>query len=608
VLVLMQGRQVPGGGPQHLGTGILDGTTPIWGVVYIFIAAAVSALASTLAERQMKDLHNTGRQRVGDRFYIHKFHLDAGTLLVSSAVWLLPSRQTYTSLDWDEAPLVLCALVQSWLAALVARHFSTVAKAVAQTMSVVVVYFAFARGPHHERHVLVGARFTFSLASVCLGLIVLASACVFQTGRINVLEIRSLGLTVRQSASEQGASERATASSSLGKYALLLLLIAADSARELTRQWALGGGSVIVFQSVTVMNSACSICIASIMAAMSEGRDGLKLAWDLRRIAKCLVVSLFFSLAATMGNMAYVFGITATVSTILGYFYMPISALAGRWVLGRSYMWLEWFALLIVTLSSIAYSMLETYAREDAPSAEAGSSSTLSMGMVLSSVCLSVLGSLLSEKILQGERLPFCIQKVHLEAGSLVTAVVVLFLMPFVTRRRLDRVWFDRPLDAECSAQSPACRQGPDFCAGAQCGCECGAGFLVGWNRRIALLLVLNILQGWIGGLVAKHTSTVHKGIAQCCSLLVIYAVGRTFMPQSSGPSSIAMTLVTLIVPLSVVLFQCASSEMEKVWKLRAEQSGAGAGPQAPGEATSPRARGQQVELAGSFSFKPATA
>lgn len=58
-------------------------------------------------------------------------------------------------------------------------------------------------------------------------------------------------------------------------------------------------------------------------------------------------------------NMAYSQGIDAALALVLGRVYIPVAAVGARCVLGKFYMWLEYAAIGILTLATVAFGYLK---------------------------------------------------------------------------------------------------------------------------------------------------------------------------------------------------------------------------------------------------------
>merc|ERR1719329_1839133 len=165
--------------------------------------------------------------------------------------------------------------------------------------------------------------------------------------------------------------------------------------------WAINTAP-IASQSVVFMRSVTSVVIGLAVSTGIHDRSGLKRALDFRSVLLFFPISFCFSVGATLTTHAYAAGISATANTVLGYSYMPLSAVLSRWVFKRAYSGLEWLSLTIITLSAIAFMLTKDTSNTD--------SEHLSTEAILScfgSVVLSAIGAIFAEKLLRVRISPF---------------------------------------------------------------------------------------------------------------------------------------------------------------------------------------------------------
>jgi len=616
----------------------------------VFVAVAISVLASILAERIFKD-RSSGliRQRGArqDKFYIMKIHLDFSSLVISVCLWLAPTSMSHTFKDffrqWSHSKewfgtwnlsqylMVLVAVGQGWAAGLVTKEFSTVIKAIVQTLSVVLVMLL--------GDPIMGNRFHFQnreVPSIFLAVIILMSAMIFQTGRINLRVIRksfnlgpeahpalnlgnlaspeddnpaSLGrsVTAVDSSSspsrplqcaegERGSSteeddmgstskkpllnmsrqEEGTAISGYMKmittYALILVYILSDAARTLILQKALST-TVVNSTSMGLVCYVCGVFVASGLTFYTHSMEGLRRAFNWRKIAHCFPAAFLFALATALGNLAFANGITSSLYVVLGKFYTPVAALGARWIMGKFYMWLEWFALVILTLSSVVFGYLKSFNVTDA-NGLSKDEPIAGMLLVLASAATSAVGSLVTEKILKGEQVPFHLQKVRLDMGSILSSFVLLPAIGMIATRPQDIPWAQRPTSYGTCPWDSVCWQKPHSnhsCSNPDCHCDCERGIFAGWDLGwdswvLVFAVLVNTTQGWLVGKVTQRFSVVHRAIADSFSLLTIYFVGDPIFNHTSL-ANVSLNLVAFIVPLSTATFSVATSEMQKVFQ-----------------------------------------
>lgn len=121
----------------------------------------------------------------------------------------------------------------------------------------------------------------------------------------------------------------------LSQLLCVLFFIISDAARTIINDWLDIGRSAFVPQSMVVVGSVLSITIGTVVAAFAVGFQGVQNALSLRDALQCLPVAACFSLSQTATIMAYSFKISGTVNNVLGYFYMPLSALMTRVIFGE---------------------------------------------------------------------------------------------------------------------------------------------------------------------------------------------------------------------------------------------------------------------------------
>ncbi|CAK0795153.1 unnamed protein product [Prorocentrum cordatum] len=569
-------------------------------------AVFISVLGSILAEKIFKQrsiARGSSQQPHQDRFYLMKLHLDYSSLVVSCALWFTPAPVANLFGDffeqWSNSPewfgtwgryqflMVVVSVGQGWAAGLVTKEFSTAVKAVLQTLSVITVMLL--------SDPLMGNRFHFirrESPSIMLFVIIVMSALIFQTGRINLRVIRkamSLGVdrlaapeddseprprldarestpdggsaaappgdkpggdssaedagrgaeaesSPRDSAAEEHGGAGASWSSLLATYALIVVYIriVADAGRTIVIQKSLST-TVINSTSMTLAICLCGLVVASSLTLVTNGCEGLRRAWDPRGIWHCLPAAFLFALSTTFGNMAFALGVSPSLYVVLGKFYTPVAAVGARWVMGKFYMWLEWFALLILTLASCCFGYLKEF---DVTTGDPNPGSVPAMVLVLCSAGTSALASLVTEKILKVDNAPFHLKKVRLDAGSALSSALLIPIIGMMASRPQDIPWVQRPLDYQRCPASSTCWQlhgedGLGTCANAGCQCDCTEGVFAGWDSSLLLLaLAVNTAQGWLVGRVTQRFSTVHRAIADSFSLL---GLSRTSWPTPSS-------------------------------------------------------------------------
>lgn len=614
------------------------------GVSLVLTAVCFSAVASILAERIFKQV-SAGVLRVEglrhNRFYMWKVHLDLVTLIVLLVIWALPHGaclidSTDMQCDEDDIPewfgkwtyrelLLSCALViDSWTAGLMTKHFSTVIRSMVASLAMVI--FVLVSDPLFE-----GTSYRWDVRGfpqVLLMIIIFMSALIFQTGRINLRTIRkNMHLTDETSSAprpsagtvpaegeggvdveedEEEASSDFVASEAtfcngvlpllmqtlrfVGRYSLIILYILMDAIRNLLNNYALRS-SMINPNSMTIVMFGCSILIMAIKTYSSTGCTGLWKALDVNKIVMYFPVAILGAITACMTSMAYALGISPALATVLGKIYTPVLAIGSIWITRKYYMWLEWFALTIMTLAVISFGYLSEYDIEKGLDLSRADAMWLCAGGAVSSAFMS----LLSEKLLKRETDPFSVQKMRMDIGSTLFTFLFVPIISLVSNRNKDVVWFSRPVDGSCDVDIcypepstpnwPWIQHNESVCLppdmGGPCGgaCACHQGLFIGWEREPMLFMALavNILYGLLVGQIVMRFSSIHRAMSDAVSLILLYWLGDPLMkklifgtPISESYNDFILDFLSFIMPLSAVTFMLASSEMEKVMRCKA--------------------------------------
>jgi len=437
-------------------------------------------------------------------------------------------------------------------------------------------------------------------------LIALFAALVFQTGRLNFLQLRdAMCLRVRETRNSRVSTMFVsvcnwdTVAGSVRTYGSMVVFVLADATRTLSQQQVLSR-SMITPMSMVLACYCCGIILAVSLtvASATGGRDGyvndLREAFSLQKIARYLPCSFFFAAASTLLALAYTNGISGVLATALGYTYMPLSALASYVFLGKYYIWLEWVGLCTLTLASCVFGIVQAVFAESSSGVSFNPKALLPMLFVVGSACSSVCGSLAAEKLMKSENQPFHIQKVRLDIGSMMTTLALLPVIGWISSRPQDAFWKDRPLDRECYNKC-LLRVSEWKCGEADlCQCTCGHGIFIAWDDwRVVFALMINVAQSWLNGKVIKQFSTVLRAVAQSSTILVIYFIGEPLL--NGTKHTWPLTLVACLVPLSTATFMVSVSEMEKVMDLRPNRA-LQAEP-----VSAERVSVQSVEMAGTF-------
>jgi len=364
------------------------------------------------------------------------------------------------------------------------------------------------------------------------------------------------------------------------KYSAVVAYIISQALRENLSQ-KVCVSRIIVPQSLNVATSFCGLLLAIGTTLFSHGSEGLWNACNLRKFARTLICSLLFAFSAFLGSMAFALGTSAAAKDAAGRVYTPVAALLSRWIMGKFYMWLEWLALIILTLSFITFGLIDVMSN----------SYNATMAGLLCAVgsgTVSAVNSLVLEKLMKTEPDPYVVQNVRLNLGNLFFSIGFIWVMGIVGEweepSRLDfAVWRYRPTTLECSEMGTCSAEGtylprPSSAADevvlevlaaaySEGVCFCGKGFFVGWNSTwlVYAALASSVVYSWVTGLVVKQFSSVYRSIADGLMLLLVFFILTPILDQSGFPDNLTKVFVVLIIPLSGTTFSYAASEMQAV-------------------------------------------
>jgi len=556
----------------------------------LLVTGVVFSVSGSIGAERIYKHKSRGLTWWQGRFYIMKVHIDVTSLILSLILWgvshLLVGRKDAFSdwfalwssypewfgrWTWWQVLVVIIDVTQGWSAGLVTKEHSTTFKAIMQTLCYLLTMLV-------EDPVL-GNRWGFEtreLPSIMLAAILVLSAIVFQLGRHNVKVLEraaTLNSSTESSAPPDVAPPKKKIAAAIStwkavcrKYLLILVYILSDAVRNLTLAKALSS-TVINPSSMTLIVYIIGVVVASALTLYVEGIGGFWMAWHPKKILKCSPPGFLYALTATLMNMAYSQGMNAALALIIGKLYTPVAAIGARWVLNKYYMWLEYVAIAILTLASMIFGYLQAFSPGSSPAwAEDVNSLRVAILLVLGSAVASAFNSLLTERILKGDKARYHVQKVRLDASCIVSALAFIPIIAVISQRAQDNPWAVRPIDGSCP-KSSVCWQA-DGCSNPACECECGDGLFAGWIPStlgvIILALVINTGYGWLVGKLVQAFSTIDRAIADAFSLLLVYFIGDPLM-NGISLGNMCLNLVAFIVPLSTSIFAVASSEMQRV-------------------------------------------
>lgn len=357
----------------------------------------------------------------------------------------------------------------------------------------------------------------------------------------------------------------------IGTYSSVIVYILSQALRENLSQKA-QSNHVLVPQSLNVMTSLCGLVVANISTLWVHGRPGLYAAWDFNKICKFMFAALLFAVSAFLSSMAFALGASAAAKDAAGRVYTPAAALLSRWVLGKFYMWLEWLALIMLTLSCMAFGLLES-------SESRQSSSLAGLMCAVGSGVVSAVNSLVMERLMRKETDSYYMQSVRLMLGSLLFNFLFLFVMGWIGEledppREDFAFWAFRVTDVACAGAGSCDTDGQFILTAVEApslSCKCGRGIFVGWDLQwfVYGALASGVVYSWATGLVVKQFSSVYRSVADGIMLLIVYFFLTPLLDNTQLPIlDTAKSMVVLMVPLSGTTFSYAASEMHKAMEV----------------------------------------
>lgn len=310
----------------------------------------------------------------------------------------------------------------------------------------------------------------------------------------------------------------------------------------------------------------------------------LRKAWDFKQIVRFLPCALLFSFANALISMAFGLKIPAALAVVVGRVYTPICALGSSFILNKFYLWLEWLAIVILTLASASFGAQQGVQTSD----DSSGVSPLAIICVIASAASSAMNSLLMEKLMKAETDPFILQKVRIDCGSFLWSILFLPVMGLIgdiSGFKRGAFWNYRPTTLQCDRRGQdhkelficegteyVLKQGANV-TGSAIECVCARGVLVAWNNPLIFVaLLVLVFHSSVTGAVVKQFSSVARALADAMSLMLVYFVGDPLFNDTSLNDN-SLNLIALIFPMSSQLFSCASYELEQAEKARKKQA-----------------------------------
>mmetsp|Transcript_86641 Transcript_86641/g.279808 ORF Transcript_86641/g.279808 Transcript_86641/m.279808 type:complete len:975 (+) Transcript_86641:134-3058(+) len=563
------------------------------GLWYVLMAILLGSLASVLAERFLKsDPRPFLAQQCS--LVLGECVASLGLLLVAPLIGSRPPLQagifSLVGFDWRSCVVMLVWLLHGWVAGMVAKKLSALARGISHilsaTLSYAVAAVLFPRTPLFPR----GIPAAMAAAQVLLGVLIFAtvpppkeepvdisrrgswaasaSRCALGWAR----EYQLLGeapfclpVRIRLKAIIVPLLRRIVALI-LGPPGLLCAFVLLEATRPLLVSWAQQGTSTRAFVSGTFVlaQTVSSFGVAIVIAATCERslRRALQLCVAPEQLIALLPVACCFT-ASKLALLSALSLMDAGTVRVIAQGGLPMVAV-GSWLLGKRYSQLQWQAIWMIGLGVVTFFLAKTeterhaseYAGLDRPwpplpeaepaqdIASAAPGGTGNIHLALFYVCCSLgancIGALLSEGHLHSTSscTPYYVQKAHLLGGECLVNFCVCICS-----------W-------QCSrAARPITPSG--FVA----------HLVSGWDHRTVITMLVWIPSGWCATMVVRRCSALSKNIAQSASSLLTYIFSirpvtlPTLSPLAPQPVAVPVILLALVCLQSVVLFVVASNE-----------------------------------------------
>lgn len=600
--------------------------------VVLLIGVATSVVGSVLAERLYKRRSSGFAslwEQDANRYHVMKVYLDASGVLVSGAIWIglgfaprLSLTGTHDAVVLNANPVgvwdgwtccyVAVGVAEWWMAGYITMRFSTVTKCLILAISTVISITAYDMRFYYDQ---------ISIPYSCMAAIVVFAALIYQTGRANIRKYEcvlkvtrarsveptpvapsipppaadtqalegpassassSMGDVVSSDSEDHEVEEVValespeTSASSMGdsmvKASLFCAFVVVDALRTMSQTIALGD-VMLVPQTMAIMINVVSLFFSMffVFTKPRENSDGwtdLKDTWRWKNLKPSLVSGFLFALTSALLNMGIGLGISGSLNAIIGRSYMIVLALGSRWILGKFYMALEWFAIMILTLAAISFGFFENFG------ASGQSTSLLAIAFVVAAATCAAFSGLVTEMLLKSSPDPYNMQKVRLDAGSIFFGLLFLPLMGYISVQvgsPKGAFWEYRPLTKSCASYG--------YCDGAsfkyidpsnpsgftpEVPCSCDYGLFVCWNSyKVCAMIIIDALRGQMIGLMIKWLSSVHRAIAEEFSLVLLFFVLDPII-KGTNFDNVAMVLSALILPFSSFVFAEAGKAMKR--------------------------------------------
>jgi len=598
-----------------------------FGAFCAFAGVSLSAIASILAERLLKNFSRgiNRRDRRDDfnhgKYYIHRVHLDFTAAIFLAAVWLWQHFSVHEDSSsntrvlfgkWSAQHYVLVAVhaAQAWWAGLIVMHFSTVTKSLIQTVMGILGLCIIDPLMGMEMGHNFGIR---AVPSLLIAFIVVTSAILFQTGRLNMRFLREragvspehevggfrslkrylysivCGFQVQENGDQTPARPRCN----LLVYSLPVFYIISNALQtELTN--TASANRFFVPQSLQVGIPLCGLSFAHVLTLQAYGMKGLMEAWNPRSLPKFLLLGLMQSVVGALAGMSMGLGMDSSLYVAMGKIYTPLSLVLGRIILKRRYLWIEWLSVMVLFVASISLAFMDS---SIAGNKTVRPSSVAAILCCAASASMACVYSVTMELALQQKNTPYVINKIRLDFGAFLWSISFLPVMGYlgIKGHRPDLAyWYYRPSDYWTCIKLGSCDQdlgifllnnGTSTADAASCYCD--HGIFLGWGTWLPYAaLATGVIYSWLTGKVIANFGTVMRSVLDGFPIVLLWffisplasriplAAFQAVYYKGPWPfinRAWGKDLMTIVNPVSAITYIEAAAQVRHVATLRHE-------------------------------------
>jgi len=585
------------------------------GAVFVVLSACFACVACLLAERIFKQRHTPQSEEL-ELYCVQKARFDFWGLITSALVLLYlgepPSVQLYRDWTYLQVGAVLLRVVQSLMAGLLVKRWSTVAKAVLQSLSMLLVFFF--------GDVAFLGRGQGNLCIYMLALLVSLAAFMYQLGRrqtMHLLEVASSESLSEITESEASVSFQRTHSDPTdnrrGRSLLPRPRISSEEVQPADYQVCCPSEFTPVSPEQLLAQRLPQLPEVEQLEVLDQrwleqerSRNSQFANWISSKRGVlvqllCVAIFVFFDSARTIVNDQFIRS-APIVSQSITFSQFGASVAVGLGVTGlvdgRAGIWeaVAWKDVLRSFPVAACFSLSQTFTIMAYSAGVSGMENTVVGNVYLP---LSALLSrwifrrsysflewiALTALMLSASVFVLLQQSPSGEVSSHIFSTGILYVILSVCMSCLASMLSEKIMKA---GSSPFYIQKVNLDIGSfitsvimlfVCGMasqrpndafwksrdvdgRMEAGIFVAWDARMVLVLVVTLLQNWLAGLVAKRLSTVIRSSAQQLSLLIVYFVGDIWLNHVVFDWPVGTT--ALVIALSVQVFALAGQVEHK--------------------------------------------